>query len=689
MHVPHARYYFVRAVGLTVIFSAALSFCVGILTAVAQTACFSGVWTGPPGAPPTTNRTKPVYQTCTGIQDIDSNLDIDATDTSAAGVDITYSGDLAQPALQVALTQVQVGSVPAVALFDNTSGDASYITVQDVDSGDNPEIRLQYDVNSPDHWALYVSKPSNDFRLWNNAANRLTVTQDGRVGIGINNDSPAGLLHIATSTANSSLADGIVFGDGDTGFFESTDDTISLINEGDEKWQWSKAWIRSGNSSGLALRSGNYVAGAPIYTFRGENENTGVGLAARDTLQFTTDGIEAMRITDEGLVGVGNSDPQEALSVSSSTMSTLQEYDLFSIGDDTLANRRAVFSYYVANSDNASYLGIRGKANGGSHLVIQGDGDVGVGTASPQAKLAIEGDILINDGTAQANYVLTSVDASGVAQWRDIAAIPGSGYWTQSGSDLYANNTIWEVGIGNSAPQDKLHVTGDVRIENGALAIDDGTNVMNVLAQFGTFNGGHNIQLQSGATFVLGSGEGASNLVSRSLVSDGTENLHIASDQDISFWTNVQVVGSETELLFLSRNGVIGINDTSPDVSYDLNIAGDAIAAKWDTSSDIRLKKNITPLYNVLDALQNINGVRFDWRTEEYPDRGFDEDRQIGLIAQEVEAFFPELVTTGDEGYKSVAYDQMVPILLEAIKEQQGQIADLQAQIDELRKNQK
>ena len=60
--------------------------------------------------------------------------------------------------------------------------------------------------------------------------------------------------------------------------------------------------------------------------------------------------------------------------------------------------------------------------------------------------------------------------------------------------------------------------------------------------------------------------------------------------------------------------------------------------------------------------------------------------RQIGIIAQEVETVFPELVGTGADGYKTFAYDRLGPILIEAIKEQQKEIDSLKSDVSNLKK---
>lgn len=95
-------------------------------------------------------------------------------------------------------------------------------------------------------------------------------------------------------------------------------------------------------------------------------------------------------------------------------------------------------------------------------------------------------------------------------------------------------------------------------------------------------------------------------------------------------------------------------------------------------NSDIKLKANITPIQNALEKLTQIRGVEYD-----RIDR--DNERQIGVIAQEVEAVIPELVSD-NFGTKAVAYGNMTAVLIEAIKEQQVMINNLKAEIEELKK---
>ena len=100
-----------------------------------------------------------------------------------------------------------------------------------------------------------------------------------------------------------------------------------------------------------------------------------------------------------------------------------------------------------------------------------------------------------------------------------------------------------------------------------------------------------------------------------------------------------------------------------------------------------RLKKEIDPIENALEKIQALEGVSFQWRQDEFPDRWFAQGRQLGLIAQEVEKVLPELVKTDAKGYKSVEYIQLIPVLLEGMKEQQRRLEEQQREINTLKES--
>lgn len=97
--------------------------------------------------------------------------------------------------------------------------------------------------------------------------------------------------------------------------------------------------------------------------------------------------------------------------------------------------------------------------------------------------------------------------------------------------------------------------------------------------------------------------------------------------------------------------------------SGNVNVTG-----AFTNTSDARYKKNIATFENALDVVMNLRGVTYDWRKTEFAAMNFSEGKQVGLIAQEVEKVLPELVITDGNGYKSVAYVNLIPVLVEAIK---------------------
>ena len=130
-------------------------------------------------------------------------------------------------------------------------------------------------------------------------------------------------------------------------------------------------------------------------------------------------------------------------------------------------------------------------------------------------------------------------------------------------------------------------------------------------------------------------------------------------------------------------NGKLGIGTSDP--QYELHLMGYAWCSGTWATSDVRWKKNIIDLNNTLSDVCRLRSVRFNYRTDEFPEMKFDTADQIGLVAQEVEQVFPSLVKTDKNGYKAVAYDKLGVFLVEAIKEQQDIIESQQQQIDELK----
>jgi hypothetical protein len=153
-------------------------------------------------------------------------------------------------------------------------------------------------------------------------------------------------------------------------------------------------------------------------------------------------------------------------------------------------------------------------------------------------------------------------------------------------------------------------------------------------------------------------------------------------------WAAIENSAVDNTLMIMGRSGGLGgLRSVSVWDRLDVNGVAYCTLGAW-SGSDIRRKTNIAPLSgNTLDEISKLRGVKFDWKQEESKDIKFPKERQIGLIAQEVEKEFPELVSTDGLGYKAVAYDRFTAVLLEAVKAQQRDIESLKAELDQLKRS--
>jgi hypothetical protein len=115
-----------------------------------------------------------------------------------------------------------------------------------------------------------------------------------------------------------------------------------------------------------------------------------------------------------------------------------------------------------------------------------------------------------------------------------------------------------------------------------------------------------------------------------------------------------------------------------------LRINGAFSATSVAEVSDARLKRNIRPMKGALSSILRLEGKTYRWNLADYPDRGFTEGPDLGLIAQEVETVLPELVQEDRDGFKAVEYGKLMAVLVQGVKEQQSQLVALRERILEL-----
>ena len=153
----------------------------------------------------------------------------------------------------------------------------------------------------------------------------------------------------------------------------------------------------------------------------------------------------------------------------------------------------------------------------------------------------------------------------------------------------------------------------------------------------------------------------------------GTGNLLLCG-------TRVNILNSATNEILLSaqENGPVELHyDNSKKfetTSSGATITGTCQATDFNSTSDIRLKTNIQTIEDPLAKIIQIEGVSFNWKENNKP--------ALGVIADQVEKIIPELVTDGDP--KTVNYNGLIGLLIEAVKEQQVQITELKSKLDSL-----
>ncbi len=109
-------------------------------------------------------------------------------------------------------------------------------------------------------------------------------------------------------------------------------------------------------------------------------------------------------------------------------------------------------------------------------------------------------------------------------------------------------------------------------------------------------------------------------------------------------------------------------------IGGSMSVAETIYAQGYDSLSDAKLKENIVPLTGALHNLGSISGVSYTWKSSG--------EASMGVIAQEVQAVYPELVTEGGESL-SVNYNGLIGVLIESVKELNAKVEDLQRQLDE------
>ncbi len=322
----------------------------------------------------------------------------------------------------------------------------------------------------------------------------------------------------------------------------------------------------------------------------------------------------------------------------------------------------------------------------GTNTYIE-NGRVGVGTTDPRNTLHVKGNgIIIEDNSADLNFWGSGTNYLQIKGHEDkiYFRAQSGGIWNWPNDSKMVIQADGNIGIGTTAPEDILEAELD---QNGttSILVENNTNDTAACSSVKVRTADSTVAFGAyPSNYTLGGL--LPHLADRGniWVYDDTSGFDIvtaAATSDLRIYTGGYAVANER--MRINSNGNVGIGTTEPG-AYKLYVSGAAHSTGGWSGSDERWKKSITPLADSLEKVAQMQGVNYEWRTEEIPENGFTEGSQIGLIAQEVEKIIPELVHTNDDGFKSVSYERLTAVLVEAIKEQQIQINQLKLEIADI-----
>lgn len=410
-------------------------------------------------------------------------------------------------------------------------------------------------------------------------------TEGGNVGIG--NASPSVKLHItggSDASVNNAFSGFSVFG------FTSSDNIVIDNNE-------------------ILARNNN--AGSTLY------------------LQSSASAGDLSLCDVSGRVGIGNPNPSSRLHVNRGSDASLTSHGYLQLGGTDSLN--------IVIDNNELLARNNGSA---SNLILQADGgNVAVGSGSPSSKLHVTAGAEAGLGTHGFLQLGPTNSSNLVFDQNEILARNNG-----AAADMGLQVDGGEVGIGNSTPASKLHITGGSQLNNYSSA---GYTVL------GPTNG---INLAFDEQNILARNNGSATTL------------------------YLQYLGGNLSLT--AGGGKVTIGSVA--ATEEFNVAGDGVFTGTVTAScgplscsDIRYKTNIKPIENALQNVKALQGITYDWDRVNFPEKQFNDRPQIGLSAQELEKIYPEMVFTDANGYKTVDYSRLTPVLIEAVKELSAEVEEL------------
>jgi len=329
---------------------------------------------------------------------------------------------------------------------------------------------------------------------------------------------------------------------------------------------------------------------------------------------------------------------------------------------------------FVVYTNNATDSVAGGQSGMAERFRVDYRGYVGIGTSTPDAKLEVEGDVLI-ESTGSVGLTINA-DTDNVTE----TDVPFLSFKMDGATERL------RMGV-DSTNVPYISTDSDIELE---LKINTGTGnaTRAIFGQPSTSNASLEVYGDSGTNTWIQTWHGDSDSMAMRSIGTGDYSLrNTQQNNGLNFYDGtggVEIIYNNVTVLEADSDG--GIK-----VTGNLSATGNVTAY----SSDERLKNIHGVIDNPLEKLSKLSGYYFEWNkiANEFG-QGYEAgERHVGVKAQEVQKVLPEVVKASpvnnrfntDEEYLTVQYDKIVPLLIEAIKEQQKQIDDLKTEINNLK----
>jgi len=229
-----------------------------------------------------------------------------------------------------------------------------------------------------------------------------------------------------------------------------------------------------------------------------------------------------------------------------------------------------------------------------------------------------------------------------------------SGVLTSTGLTVSGNTALGNVNV-TALDANTLTVTGEATLDN---ITSDSVSLNGALDLVGALST-TSLSVSGGSTL---------------------ENLQVNGSTSLDSVSASLITGTALDITNVIDASTLGIT-----ITPDLSVGNLTINGLLTNLSDFRYKEEIAPLEGALNNVLKMNGVIYNWNQAAFPEKQFSDKLQIGFIAQDLEEIYPDLVHTDANGYKSVEYHKVAPILVEAVKEQQALISSQAETIKEIK----